>query len=333
MSSLLFVIVVVILASIYNYYNGANDSANSIATTVSTRALTPRQAVLMAAVLNMAGAFITTEVAKTMGKGIVEPSVLSGHQEVLIASLIGAIVWAFACTHLGIPISITHSMVGGIMGAVIVSQGITVLKWAGIKKILLAMIISPIAGFAGAYIFMFLMLWLFRRARPGWANKFFRKGQIFTAGLVALTHGCNDTQNAMGIIAAALVIAGFIPFFYVPVWVILISALIMGLGTYISGWRVIRTLGQRLLKVTPVHGFCSEFTSAGVMLGASLMGAPISTTHVVSTSVMGAGATKKLTAVRWGVAGNIVITWILTFPGSALIGALSCLVLQYFLSK
>lgn len=330
MSPLFFIIVIIILAWVYDFYNGANDSANAIATTVSTRALSPRQAVLMAAVLNMVGAFITIEVAKTMGKGIVDPETLSGHQIVWIASLIGAIVWAFACTHLGIPISITHSMVGGILGAVIVSQGITVLKWAGIKKILLAMILSPIAGFVGAYIFMFLMLWLFRRARPSWANKFFKKGQVVTAGLVALAHGCNDTQNAMGMITAALWMAGFIPVFDVPFWVKLGSAFFMGLGTYLIGWRVIRTLGQRLLKVTPVHGFCSEFTSAGVMLGASLMGAPISTTHVVSTSVMGAGATKKLTAVRWGVAWNIVLTWILTFPGAGLVGALSYLILSAF---
>lgn len=314
---LLFIIVVTMLAWVYDFFNGMNDAANAIATTVSTRALTPRQAIILARTMNVIGAFLTTEVAKTMGKGVVDPS--SMNQLVLISALAGASGWSALCTFLGIPISITHALVGGIIGSAVLSSGFGVLKMAGIRKIVIAMILSPLAGFIGGFLLMVLIFWIFRRAIPTKVNKGFRYGQIFSAAFMSLTHGSNDTQNAMGIITASLLVGGFIDSFYVPLWVILGSALFMGLGTSIGGWKVMKTMGMKMVKLKPAHGFTAEFSSAGVILLSTLLGAPVSTTHVISTSIMGVGATQRLSAVRWGVALHIVLTWILTFPGAAII--------------
>lgn len=330
MSALVFVIIVTFLALVYSFYNGVNDRANAIATTISTRAMSPHQAIIMSSILNLLGAFITTEVAKTMGKGIVDPAVLHGDQILVIAAMIGTVIWVISCTRAGIPISITHAMVGGLMGAAIAAAngGIGLMQWPGIRKILLGMVFSPLLGFGGAFVFVLILIWLFRNARPFFANTFFRKAQILSAAFVSLAHGTNDSQNAMGIITMALVVGKFIPIFTVPVWVILASGITMGLGTYIAGWRVMRTMGEKLVKLEPVHGFGAETSSAIVILGASLLGIPISTTHAVATSIMGVGASKRLSAVRWGVAGNIMITWILTFPGSGIVSAVSYLVLK-----
>lgn len=317
--SMTFVMIVVALAWMYDFFNGMNDAANAIATTVSTRALTPSQAIALARTMNIVGAFMSTAVAKTVGKGIVDPSVMD--QVVVISSLVGACVWAAACTFTGIPISITHSLVGGIAGSAIAAHGFGVLKIAGMKKIVVAMLLSPTLGFVGGFILLVIVYWVVKDSMPTKVNKFFRFGQIASASFMALTHGTNDTQNAMGIITAALLVGGFIKEFHVPTWVIVGSALFMGLGTSVGGWRVIRTMGMRMVKLRPVHGFTAEFSAGVVILVASLLGAPISTTHVISTAIMGVGATHRLSAVRWGVAFHIVVTWVLTIPGAALVSA------------
>lgn len=323
---LTFLIIVVGLAWIYDFFNGMNDAANAIATTVSTRALTPRQAILLARTMNILGAFLTTEVAKTMGKGVVDPG--SMDQLVVIASLVGASSWSAACTFLGIPISITHALVGGIMGAAIVGKGLSVLRFAGIKKILIAMILSPLAGFLLGFILMLILFWLLRNVIPSKVNRTFRFGQIASAAFMAFSHGSNDTQNAMGIITAALMVGGFITTFHVPIWVIIGSAIFMGIGTSVGGWKVIKTMGVKMVKLKPVHGFSAEVSASIAIIIATLLGAPISTTHVISTSIMGVGATQRLSAVRWGVALHIILTWILTFPGAAAIAGIT-----YYLAK
>jgi PiT family inorganic phosphate transporter len=319
--------VVIVLASVYNFINGVNDCANAIATTVSTRALKPYQAVLMAAVFNTLGAFLTTAVARTIGKGIVDPADIS--LWILIFALVGAIVWSGACSYLGIPISITHAMVGGLMGAAAAAYGIGTWQWDGIRKIIIAMVLSPIAGFAIGYIFMVAVLWLSRRAVPRKAHKFFRVSQIFSAAAMAFSHGANDTQNAMGVITAGLVIAGLQTDFHVPVWVILSSALFMGLGTQLGGWRIIRTMGSRMVRLQPSHGFSAETSSALVIFINSWLGAPISTTQVIATAIMGVGATENINAVRWALARRIVITWFLTIPAAAAISAVCYYFMHY----
>ncbi len=329
MSNVLIIIIIILLAWLYDFFNGMNDCANAIATTVSTRALSPISAVLLAAVLNVVGALITTEVAKTIGKGIVDPKLIGS--EVVISALIGAIIWVAFCTYYGIPISITHSLVGGIMGAVIIAKGFSALKLGGLKKVFYAMILSPLAGFLIGFIFMLVIIWLSKDIAPNKANKFFRLCQIFSASAVAVSHGANDAQNAMGIITMALVVGGFINTFHVPLWVILGSALFMGLGTFMGGWKVIKTLGQRVVKLEPVHGFSAETSSAMVILFNSFIGAPISTTHVISTAIMGVGATRKLSAVKWGVVFHIIVTWIFTIPGAALFSALSCFLINFWM--
>ena len=320
-SGLLFVIIIVILASIYNFYNGANDSANSIATTVSTRVLTPFQAVLLAAVLNFAGALITTEVAKTVGKGIVSENFLT--PLVITSGIIGAIVWAAFATHKGIPVSITHCIVGGMIGAGLAGPGFFAINWVKMQKVGIGMVTSPIGGFIGGFILVLILFWIFKNWHPTKGNSFFSKLQILSASLMALTHGMNDAQNAMGIITAALLAGGFISVFEVPLWVILISAFFMGLGTFYGGRKVIKTMGVHLAKIKPIHGFAAETASSGVIFISSLLGIPISTTHVVSTSIMGVGSVRRFSAVRWGIAGNIVIAWILTVPAAALTSALA----------
>ncbi len=326
MSPLLFVIIVIALSWTYDFYNGMNDAANAIATSVSTRALTPGQAIALARTFNIIGAFLSTRVAQTVGNGIIDPATVD--QGVIVAAIIGAIIWSAACTHVGVPISITHSLVGGIIGASVVGYGVAILKWAGIRKVLLGLLISPLVGFVGAYILMLAVLWLFRKARPSKVNRFFRLGQIASASFMAFAHGSNDTQNAMGMITAALVAGGFLTTFRVPFWVILGSAAFMGLGTAIGGWKVIRTLGMKMAKIDSSQGFSAEVAGATTITLSALAGWPHSTTHVISSAVMGVGATRRLSAVRWGVARNIVLTWILTFPGAAAGSVLAYLLIR-----
>ncbi|HEY4643668.1 MAG TPA: inorganic phosphate transporter [Bacteroidota bacterium] len=321
MGSLLPIGIIVLLAWAYDFVNGMNDCANAIATTVSTRALSPRQAIFLAFAFNVLGAFVSTEVAKTIGKGILNPEIID--YPIIVSSLVGAIIWAGFCTHYGIPISITHSLVGGLIGAGIAAKGIWALEAAGIKKVLIAMVVSPVAGFVVGYILLVAIFWMSRALRPEAASSYFRKFQVVSAAFMALSHGANDTQNAMGVVTAALLAGGFIHSFEVPPWVVLGSGIFMGLGTYFGGWKVIKTLGMKMVKLRPVHGFSAETASALVILGNTLVGAPISTTHVITTAVMGVGSTEKLSGVKWGLAGHIVLTWILTIPATAMVAALT----------
>ncbi|MFQ6081865.1 MAG: anion permease [Candidatus Aminicenantia bacterium] len=328
MSEFVIIIIIIILAWTYDFFNGMNDCANAIATSVSTKALPPLSAVALSATMNIAGALITTRVAKTIGKGIVNPSIIG--PLVVISALIGAVIWVAFCTYSGIPISITHSLVGGIMGAVIVSHGFSALKMAGLKKVFYAMLLSPIAGFTVGFIIMIIMIRISQNAVPNKANKIFRSLQIISASFMAFSHGSNDAQNAMGIITMGLVVEGFISTFHVPIWVILGSAFFIGLGTFIGGWRVIRTMGQRMVKLEPVHGFSAETSSAAVIIFNSFIGAPISTTHIISTAIMGVGSTRKFSAVKWGVVFHIVLTWIFTIPGAAFLSALSYFLIDFW---
>jgi PiT family inorganic phosphate transporter len=325
-TGLLPVVIVVGIAWLYDFYNGANDAANAIATTVSTRVLTPTQALLLAGVLNCAGAFITTRVAKTIGKGIVDPELLGG--AVLIAALLGAVVWVAFSTRIGMPISVTHALVGGIVGAVFLPHGLGVVKFEGFKKIIAGMILSPIFGFIIAGAFLLFLYSVSHRAHPSVAQQRYGKLQILSASFMALTHGMNDTQNAMGIITVALFTRGFIREFEVPLWVIVGSGFFMGIGTYVGGWRVIRTVGMRIASLRPVHGFAAETAAGSVIAGASYLGIPISTTHAITSSVVGVGAAERIHSVRWYVARDIVLAWIFTIPGSAL-----CAGLIYYILK
>lgn len=316
------VALIIAFAWSYDFFNGMNDAANAIATSVCTRALSPAAAIALAFTMNVLGAFVTTEVAKTIGKGIVPAEFLT--LPILAAALVGAASWSAVCTYAGIPISITHALVAGLMGAGITANGIGCISWDKfLIKVLVPMFVSPFIGFGAGLVIMIAILWLTQHFSPARATRVFRLGQILSAAYVGFAHGTNDTQNAMGVITASLVAAGYLRTFEVPGWVILSCGLMMGLGTAVGGWRVIRTLGMRLVKLHPAQGFSAETSAATVMLGASLMGMPISTTHVIATAVMGVGAVRRLSAVRWGVAGHIVLTWILTFPGAGLIAAVS----------
>ncbi len=306
------IILIVVLALLFDISNGWNDSANAIATVVSTRVLTPLQAVLMAALMNIAGALFSTAVAKTIGKGIVDPSNIT--EPVVASALIAGFVWNGAMTLFGLPVSASHALIGGVMGAAIAYGGFDILNLAGLTKIFTALLTSPIIGIFFGYIFMKLLIRFFCNVSPGALNKYFGRLQIISSGFMAFSHGMNDAQKAMGVITLALVSGGYLKSLEVPLWVILACALAMGFGTVAGGWRVIRTLGHQMLKLQPVHGFAAETAAIAVIAGASSLGLPVSTTHVITTSIMGVGATKRLTAVRWGVARKIVLAWIITLP-------------------
>lgn len=310
------IIVVIALALLFEVSNGWNDSANAIATVVSTRVLTPLQAVLLAATMNIAGAFFSTAVAVTIGKGMVNPSDIT--QVVVASALFAGFLWNTSMTLLGLPVSASHALIGGIIGASVAHLGgFDKLNLAGLTKIFIALLTSPIFGIVIGYIFMKLIIRLFCNTSPGTINKYFGRLQIFSAGFMAFSHGSNDAQKVMGVITLSLVSGGYISSVEVPSWVILICALAMGIGTAAGGWRVIKTLGYSMLKLQPVHGFAAETAATAVILGASSLGLPVSTTHVITTSIMGVGATKRISAVRWGVAKKIVLAWIFTLPVSA----------------
>ncbi|MEE9204435.1 MAG: inorganic phosphate transporter [Nitrospirales bacterium] len=314
------VLVVVVLALLFDFSNGWQDSANAIATVVSTRVLSPLVAVLMAAVLNVAGAFMSTEVAKMVGKGIVDPSAVT--QLVVASALSGAILWNLVTLWLGLPISSSHALIGGLMGSGLVHGGQEVVKLSGLRKVLEAMILSPFFGFLMAFLLMVLISWVFFRTQRGVATKLFSRLQIVSAGFMAFSHGANDAQKAMGVITLALLSAGLIPTAEVPIWVIVSCALAMGLGTAMGGWKIIRTLGMRVVKLEPVHGFAAETGAAVVLMTTAQIGLPVSTTHTITSSVMGVGAVKRLSAVRWGVTARILYAWVFTLPSAALLAAL-----------
>lgn len=324
MLSLVPVITVIILAWGYDFWNGANDRANSIATTVSAKALSFKQATLLAGFFNLAGAFITTEVAKTIGKGIVSPKIIS--QPLLIFSLIGAIIWVVASTRLGIPISVTHSLVGGLIGAGLVKAGFMVLNKGGLIKVMIGMVLAPVVGFAAAFVLILILVWLvkllFSNISGFKLNQFFRKSQILTTVAISLSHGMNDTQNAMGVITASLLAGGFLSEFEVPIWVILGSGFFMALGTIWKGKKVMRTVGRKIYKVKPVHGISAEASSAVVIGIESLLGVPLSTTQVISSGVMGVGTAERRAEVKWREIIRIFFTWVFTIPGAAIISGL-----------
>jgi PiT family inorganic phosphate transporter len=306
---------VVIAALAFDFINGFHDTANAIATCISTRALSLRNAIVMAAGLNFVGALVSTHVATMVGKGIVDPAYVS--QTIVLSALLGAIFWDLVTWHYGIPSSSSHAIIGGIIGAVIASRGIGVLKWGGISKIVAAIVISPLAGTVIAFLIMVGIFWIFRGFHPSTLNRGFRKLQIFSAAVMAFSHGSNDAQKSMGVITMALVSYGAIHTFYIPVWVILSCAAAMALGTAIGGWRIIKTVGSDFVKLQPVHGFCAETSSAGVILTASAMGIPISTTHVITSAILGVGLSQGRRKVNWIVGVRIVWAWVLTIPASA----------------
>ncbi len=314
----LLLIVVVVLAVVFDYINGFHDTANAIATSVSTRALRPDHAILMSASANFLGALTGTAVAKTIASGIASTPDGSAGQIIVAAALVGAITWNLITWRLGIPSSSSHALIGGLIGSVIAASGTGALKMDGIiNKVLVPLVTSPIAGIVLGFALMVVILNVFRRAQPRRLNERFRGLQVVSAAFMAFSHGSNDAQKTMGIITLALIGAGILPKDAgIPLWVILLAASAISLGTAAGGWRIIRTMGQRVVKLDPVHGFAAETTAATIILTASHFGMPVSTTHVISSAIMGVGASDRLSAVRWGVAGNILVAWVLTIPAS-----------------
>ncbi len=313
-------VAVVLVAFAFDFTNGFHDTANAVATSVSTRALTPRQAVAVAAAANLAGAFVTTAVAKTIGKGIIDTGLAT--PKTVLAALIGAIAWNLLTWWLGLPSSSSHALIGGLIGAAMAQSGLDGVQWHGLThKVLIPSLYAPALGFAGAALLLLVLFWLFVWASPGPANRGFRLGQLASGTFMAFTHGANDAQKTMGVIALALFTQGSIDHFYIPVWVIVTAGLAIAAGTYVGGWRIIRTLGQRLYSMEPPGGFAAQTSAGATLYLTSHFGFPISTTHVISGAVMGAGATKRLSAVRWGIAGNILVAWVLTIPAAGLVAA------------
>ncbi|MFE9450457.1 anion permease [Streptomyces sp. NPDC006739] len=322
-------IVTIAVALFFTYTNGFHDSANAIATSVSTRALTPRAALAMAAVMNMAGAFLGNGVAKTVSEGLIQTPDGSKGMGILFAALIGAIVWNLTTWYFGLPSSSSHALFGGLVGAAL-AGGITVL-WNGVlDKIVIPMFLSPVVGLIVGYVVMTLIMWIFRRSNPHKAKRGFRIAQTVSAAGMALGHGLQDAQKTMGVVVMALVISGHQTYSDpIPAWVKIVCALMLSLGTYAGGWRIMRTLGRKIIELDPPQGFAAETTGASIMfVTAYLFKAPISTTHVITSAIMGVGATKRVNAVRWGVAKNIVLGWFITMPAAALVAALAFGVLK-----
>jgi inorganic phosphate transporter, PiT family len=315
------------LAVVFDFINGFHDTANAIATSVSTRALTPEQAILLSATANFVGALTGTAVAKTIGAGLVNQT--DANQTVIAAALLGAIAWNLITWWLGIPSSSSHALVGGLLGATLAAAGSGAILVDGVvTKVLFPLVTSPLLGIAGGFGLMVVILNVFQRANPRRLNERFRRLQVVSATYMAFAHGSNDAQKTMGIMTLALLTAHVIPRFDVPLPVILAAATAISAGTAVGGWRIIKTMGQRVVKLDPVHGFAAETTAATIILGASHFGMPVSTTHVISTAIMGVGSSHRLSAVRWGVAGNIVLAWILTIPAAGAVAALAYTVLH-----
>ena len=313
-------VVVVAVALAFDFTNGFHDTANYVATWVGTRALSPRLAVAIAAAANLAGAFATTAVAKTVGKGIIDTGL--ANEKTVLAALLGAIAWNLVTWWLGLPSSSTHALIGGLVGAALVQSGYKGVQWHGVvEKVVIPGLASPAIGFALAFLLMLLIYRVFFRLSPGVANRGFRLGQLASGTWVAFTHGANDAQKTMGVIALALYAHGNIDEFFIPTWVKIAAGLTIAAGTYAGGWRIIRTLGQRIYKMQPEHGFAAQLAAGSTLWLGTHYGFPISTTQVVTGSVMGAGATRRVSAVRWGLAGNIAAAWILTLPAAGLVAA------------
>jgi PiT family inorganic phosphate transporter len=313
-------IITIAFALGFDFTNGFHDTANAVATSVSTRALTPRMAVLIASVANLGGAFVTTAVAKTIGKGIIDTGLAT--EKTILAAVIGAIVWNLITWWFGLPSSSSHALIGGLIGAALVQSGSSGVEWHGLAhNVAFPALVAPTAAFLLAFGLLLAIYWVFKWMTPGVANRTFRLGQLASGTWVAFTHGANDAQKTMGVIALALYTHHSIDSFYIPTWVKIAAGVSIGAGTYVGGWRIMRTLGQRVIALEPASGFAAQTTAGATIYVATHFGYPLSTTHVISGAVMGAGATKRLSAVRWGVAGNIVFAWILTIPAAALVAA------------
>lgn len=317
------VAITIVLAILFDISNGWNDSANAIATVVSTRVLSPQRAVLMAASMNILGALASTAVAKTIGTGVVEPAGIT--EGVVVSALVAGFLWNAAMTVLGLPVSASHALIGSLMGAAGAHAGWGVLNVSGLQKIFAALLISPVLGLVIGFLFMKLILNFFGYSSPGTLNRRFGRLQILSSAFMAFSHGSNDAQKVMGIITLSLFSGGYIASIDVPRWVVLVCAIAMGLGTAMGGWKVIRTIGVRMLRLEPVHGFAAETAATAVILGASHVGLPVSTTHVITSTIMGVGATRRLSAVRWGVAGRIVAAWVFTLP--------ACIILAWLIER
>ena len=314
---------IIAVALLFDFVNGFHDAANSIATVVSTRVLSPRWAVLWAAFFNfIAFLFFGLHVATTIGKGIVDPAAVD--TAIVLAALTGAIAWDLITWWYGIPSSSSHALIGGLAGAAVAKAGVDILDAPGLTKVAVSIVLSPLIGLVLAFAFMTAVFWLFRRATPARIDGWFRRGQLFSAALYSLGHGGNDAQKTMGIIAVLLFATGHLgPTFYVPLWVVLACHAAMGLGTLSGGWRIVRTMGLKITKLKPVGGFCAESGGALTLFAATSLGIPVSTTHTITGAIIGVGAVTKLSAIRWGVAGRIVWAWMLTIPCSAFIAAVT----------
>jgi PiT family inorganic phosphate transporter len=312
------VIVVIVLSLIFDFLNGVHDSSNVVATMISSRAFSPRLALGVTALANFAGPFIFgVAVANTIGHDIVDSDVISTYA--LLAALVSAIFWNLITWYLGVPSSSSHALIGGFIGAVVMEAGWQAIQLSGLEKVLIALFASPIIGYAFGYLILRITLLLSWRATPR-VNSFFKRSQLVTALALALSHGTNDAQKTMGIITLALVTGGYLTEFAVPMWVVVLSAGMIGLGTAFGGWKLIKTLGGKFYKIRPIDGFASQLAGAAVILGASIVGGPVSTTQVVSSAIMGVGAAERPSKVRWGVAQEIAVAWLLTIPATALVG-------------
>jgi PiT family inorganic phosphate transporter len=330
-SALVATIVVVFFAMFFNYTNGFHDAANAIATSVSTRALTPRIALIMAAVGNLIGSFLGGNVAATVGKGIIALPDGKASLGVVMAGLAGAVIWNLVTWSFGIPSSSSHALFGGLVGASLFAPAGEIF-WVGIlEKVIIPMVVSPLAGFVLGYLVMLAVLWTFRHGHPGTLNRGFRIAQSVSAFAMSIGHGVQDAAKTIGVVGLALVVGGFLgENEAIPVWVYFLTAAVLAAGTYAGGWRIIRTLGRKVIDLGPPEGFAAETTASAVLFTAAGFGLPISTTHTITSAIMGVGATKRLSAVRWGVAGNILVAWVLTFPAAATMAALVYFLVRNF---
>jgi PiT family inorganic phosphate transporter len=322
------VVVIVVLALGFDFINGFHDTANAIATSVSTRALTPRRAILLASVMNLLGALMFTGVAKTIGGKITDPFKLEHGLTVVIATLVAAIAWNLITWWFGIPSSSSHALIGALAGAAVASEGWAGINYSGFSSIMTGLLLSPLIAFALGFCIMFLLKHIFANSSPHHVNKVFRGGQVLTAAFQAFTHGTNDAQKAMGIITLALVAAEIQTDLDIPLWVKLSAAFSMALGTSLGGWKIIKTMGTKIFKIGPINGFSADLASASVILGATLTHFPVSTTHAITSSILGVGSAKKFSSVKWSMAGRIVVTWVITIPIVSVLAA----IVYYFLS-
>ena len=323
----LMLVAVVVLALFFDYTNGFHDTANAIATSVATRALSPRYAIVMATAFNFIGAFAGTAVAKTIGSGLVDET--TSTTTVVAAALIGAIAWNLLTWWQGLPSSSSHALIGGLLGATLMAAGPAAFKPQGIwDKVLFPMVTSPLLGYFIALTLIVIIFWIFRNARRRPMTTGFRRLQVLSAGFMAFSHGSNDAQKTMGVITLALFASGLLPTVDVPPWVIVVSATAISFGTAVGGWRIMRTMGQRVVKLEPVHGFAAETTAASIIFTAAHFGMPVSTTHVISAAILGVGSSRGVHAVRWGVARSILLAWVITIPAAGLVAAGSWYVLN-----